>query len=206
MFQLNLLGHKRWCGDWHWRHRATAGNHSHAEPGRSTSQSSSTLRLEIGKHDDTISQELTELNLLINFTRKGRDKFEEFAAPLIHLSGFLVNIVKTEHVSEARELVELIEKTNMIGVAGGDGTLMEVSLETDLKLEIAKTNTDRVSFWANSLLGGYWTFETWRLRGGNSTVSNRSATCGDTQLLCHFLPQLRSSVSEEGDCPGCHEY
>jgi len=36
--------------------------------------------------------------------------------------------VKTEKISEARELAELIEKTNIIAVAGGDGTVMEVSV------------------------------------------------------------------------------
>lgn len=66
--------------------------------------------------------------------RKGREDFAEYAEPLIHLSGFLVNVVKTEKISEARELVELIEKTNIIGVAGGDGTLMEVSVEHFIKL------------------------------------------------------------------------
>jgi acylglycerol kinase len=37
-----------------------------------------------------------------------------------------VTIVKTERVDEAKELAGLIEKTNVIAVAGGDGTLSEV--------------------------------------------------------------------------------
>lgn len=58
--------------------------------------------------------------------RKGKKKFEKFAEPLLHMAGFLVTTVKTERVNEAKELTGLIKKTNIIAVAGGDGTLSEV--------------------------------------------------------------------------------
>ncbi|CAG7722994.1 unnamed protein product [Allacma fusca] len=58
--------------------------------------------------------------------RKSRPKFEKFSEPILHMAGFLVTIVKTERVDEAKELAGLIQKTNIIAVAGGDGTLSEV--------------------------------------------------------------------------------
>lgn len=64
---------------------------------------------------------------LIFFFRKAKGRLEKYAEPLLHLSGFLVNTVKTERIDEAMDLVGLIEKTNILAVAGGDGTLFEVS-------------------------------------------------------------------------------
>ena len=58
--------------------------------------------------------------------RKGKKKYEKFAEPLLHMAGFLVTTVKTERVGEAKDLTGLIKKTNVIAVAGGDGTLSEV--------------------------------------------------------------------------------
>ncbi|CAL8113166.1 unnamed protein product [Orchesella dallaii] len=68
------------------------------------------------------------ITLLLNPTaggRKSKGKLEKYAEPLLHLSGFLVNIVKTERIDEARDLAGIIERTNVIAVAGGDGTVFE---------------------------------------------------------------------------------
>lgn len=62
------------------------------------------------------------------FYRNARKDFEKYAEPLLHLAGFLVSVVKTEKVSEARDLAGIIDKTNIIAVAGGDGTIFEVCL------------------------------------------------------------------------------
>jgi len=64
--------------------------------------------------------------LSIYINRKAKGRLENYAEPLLHLSGFLVNIVKTERIDEARDLAGIIERTNVIAVAGGDGTVFEV--------------------------------------------------------------------------------
>ncbi|CAI9737573.1 acylglycerol kinase, mitochondrial [Octopus vulgaris] len=53
--------------------------------------------------------------------------FEKNAAPLLHLAGIVVNIVKTEYEGQVKQLLTVLEKehTDAIVVAGGDGTLLE---------------------------------------------------------------------------------
>nr|XP_033719262.1 acylglycerol kinase, mitochondrial isoform X3 [Tursiops truncatus] len=57
---------------------------------------------------------------------KARTLFEKNAAPILHLSGMDVTIVKTDYEGQAKKLLELLENTDVIIVAGGDGTLQEV--------------------------------------------------------------------------------
>ncbi|XP_033288207.1 acylglycerol kinase, mitochondrial isoform X3 [Orcinus orca] len=57
---------------------------------------------------------------------KARILFEKNAAPILHLSGMDVTIVKTDYEGQAKKLLELLENTDVIIVAGGDGTLQEV--------------------------------------------------------------------------------
>ncbi|XP_062955985.1 acylglycerol kinase, mitochondrial isoform X5 [Cynocephalus volans] len=57
---------------------------------------------------------------------KARTLFEKNAAPILHLSGMDVTIVKTDYEGQAKKLLELMESTDVIIVAGGDGTLQEV--------------------------------------------------------------------------------
>ncbi|XP_054979916.1 acylglycerol kinase, mitochondrial [Sorex araneus] len=57
---------------------------------------------------------------------KARSLFEKNAAPILHLSGMDVTVVKTDYEGQAKKLLELMESTDMIIVAGGDGTLQEV--------------------------------------------------------------------------------
>jgi len=57
---------------------------------------------------------------------KGKALFERYCAPLLHLAGMKVAIVRTEHEGQARDLMQVMEKTEAIIVAGGDGTLSEV--------------------------------------------------------------------------------
>ncbi|XP_001375553.1 acylglycerol kinase, mitochondrial isoform X1 [Monodelphis domestica] len=57
---------------------------------------------------------------------KARNLFEKNAAPILHLSGMDVTVVKTDYEGQAKKLLELMENTDMIIVAGGDGTLQEV--------------------------------------------------------------------------------
>ncbi|XP_077004030.1 acylglycerol kinase, mitochondrial isoform X2 [Tamandua tetradactyla] len=57
---------------------------------------------------------------------KARTLFEKNAAPILHLSGMDVTIIKTDYEGQAKKLLELMENTDVIIVAGGDGTLQEV--------------------------------------------------------------------------------
>ncbi|XP_029472005.1 acylglycerol kinase, mitochondrial [Rhinatrema bivittatum] len=57
---------------------------------------------------------------------KARNLFEKNAAPLLHLAGMDVTVVKTDYEGQAKKLLELLERTDLIIVAGGDGILQEV--------------------------------------------------------------------------------
>ncbi|EPY80700.1 acylglycerol kinase, mitochondrial [Camelus ferus] len=73
---------------------------------------------------------------------KARTLFEKNAAPILHLSGMDVTVVKTDYEGQAKKLLELMENTDVIIVAGGDGTLQEVMaaflFETILKATFSK--------------------------------------------------------------------
>ncbi|KAL7871272.1 hypothetical protein SRHO_G00087690 [Serrasalmus rhombeus] len=57
---------------------------------------------------------------------KANSLFEKNAAPILHLAGVEVNIIKTDYEGQAKKLMDLMEHTDMLIVAGGDGTLQEV--------------------------------------------------------------------------------
>uniref|UniRef100_A0AAQ5YFT8 Acylglycerol kinase, mitochondrial n=1 Tax=Amphiprion ocellaris TaxID=80972 RepID=A0AAQ5YFT8_AMPOC len=57
---------------------------------------------------------------------KANNLFEKNAAPILHLAGVEITIVKTDYEGQAKKLIELMEQTDMLIVAGGDGTLQEV--------------------------------------------------------------------------------
>lgn len=57
---------------------------------------------------------------------KANNLFQKNAAPILHLAGIDINIVKTDYEGQAKKLMELMEQTDMLIVAGGDGTLQEV--------------------------------------------------------------------------------
>ncbi|CAC5387449.1 AGK [Mytilus coruscus] len=53
--------------------------------------------------------------------------FNKNAAPILHLAGIEVNVVKTEFEGQVKKFLTALEKheTNAVVVAGGDGTLLE---------------------------------------------------------------------------------
>ncbi|CAL1595415.1 unnamed protein product [Knipowitschia caucasica] len=57
---------------------------------------------------------------------KANTLFEKNAAPILHLAGVEITIVKTDYEGQGKKLIELMEQTDMLIVAGGDGTLQEV--------------------------------------------------------------------------------
>ncbi|NWS06239.1 AGK protein, partial [Motacilla alba] len=60
---------------------------------------------------------------------KAGNLFEKNAAPILHLSGLDVTVVKTDYEGQAKKLLELMENTDLIIIAGGDGTVQEVLQE-----------------------------------------------------------------------------
>ncbi|XP_056908575.1 acylglycerol kinase, mitochondrial isoform X3 [Takifugu flavidus] len=57
---------------------------------------------------------------------KANNLFEKNAAPILHLAGVEITLVKTDYEGQAKKLMELLEHTDMLIVAGGDGTMQEV--------------------------------------------------------------------------------
>ncbi|XP_051917713.1 acylglycerol kinase, mitochondrial [Hippocampus zosterae] len=57
---------------------------------------------------------------------KANSLFEKNAAPILHLSGIEITVVKTDYEGQAKKMMDLMEHTDMLIVAGGDGTLQEV--------------------------------------------------------------------------------
>ncbi|KAI5098203.1 acylglycerol kinase, mitochondrial precursor, partial [Silurus meridionalis] len=57
---------------------------------------------------------------------KANSLFEKNAAPILHLAGIEVKVIKTDYEGQAKKLMDLMEQTDMLIVAGGDGTLQEV--------------------------------------------------------------------------------
>lgn len=57
---------------------------------------------------------------------KANNLFEKNAAPILHLAGVEITLVRTDYEGQAKKLLEFMEHTDMLIVAGGDGTLQEV--------------------------------------------------------------------------------
>lgn len=58
--------------------------------------------------------------------RKSTKEFEKYCAPLLHLAGIFIEVIKTESEGHAKTLMDTLGGTDAIVVAGGDGTLSEV--------------------------------------------------------------------------------
>jgi len=56
---------------------------------------------------------------------KGRKLYEKYCAPLLHLAGMKVSVIRTESEGEAKDIMEIMTDAEAVLVAGGDGTLME---------------------------------------------------------------------------------
>ncbi|NXV05820.1 AGK protein, partial [Cettia cetti] len=63
---------------------------------------------------------------------KAGNLFEKNAAPILHLSGLDVTVVKTDYEGQGKKLLELMENTDLIIIAGGDGTVQELHANANL--------------------------------------------------------------------------
>ncbi|NWS21792.1 AGK protein, partial [Pachyramphus minor] len=67
---------------------------------------------------------------------KAGNLFEKNAAPILHLSGLDVTVVKTDYEGQAKKLLELMENTDLIIIAGGDGTVQEELPSADANVNL----------------------------------------------------------------------
>ncbi|KAJ6224366.1 hypothetical protein RDWZM_002911 [Blomia tropicalis] len=57
--------------------------------------------------------------------KNSKNDYEKYCAPLFHLSGLKVSVVVTEEEGQAKALMEIMDNTDCVIVAGGDGTVHE---------------------------------------------------------------------------------
>uniref|UniRef100_A0AAQ5XJS2 Acylglycerol kinase, mitochondrial n=1 Tax=Amphiprion ocellaris TaxID=80972 RepID=A0AAQ5XJS2_AMPOC len=84
---------------------------------------------EFGRQQIAPQERLRKATVILNpaaCSGKANNLFEKNAAPILHLAGVEITIVKTDYEGQAKKLIELMEQTDMLIVAGGDGTLQEV--------------------------------------------------------------------------------
>lgn len=87
------------------------------------------LAREFGRQQIAPQEQLRKATVILNPAAcggKANNLFEKNAAPILHLAGVDVRVVKTDYEGQAKKLMELMEHTDMLIVAGGDGTLQEV--------------------------------------------------------------------------------
>lgn len=68
------------------------------------------------------------ITVIVNPTAKdgkGKILYEKYAAPLFHLAGIRVSYFTTEYAGQAKSLMQVLENTDAVVIAGGDGTLHE---------------------------------------------------------------------------------
>lgn len=87
------------------------------------------LAREFGRQQIAPQEQLRKATVILNpaaCNGKANALFEKNAAPILHLAGIEVTVVKTDYEGQAKKLMELMEQTDMLIVAGGDGTVQEV--------------------------------------------------------------------------------
>lgn len=87
------------------------------------------LAREFGRQQIEPQERLRKATVVLNpaaCSGKANNLFEKNAAPILHLAGVEITIVKTDYEGQAKKLMEFMEQTDMLIVAGGDGTLQEV--------------------------------------------------------------------------------
>uniref|UniRef100_A0A8C9Y1P5 Acylglycerol kinase, mitochondrial n=1 Tax=Sander lucioperca TaxID=283035 RepID=A0A8C9Y1P5_SANLU len=84
---------------------------------------------EFGRQQIAPQERLRKATVILNpaaCSGKANSLFEKNAVPILHLAGVEITIVKTDYEGQAKKLTELMEQTDVLIVAGGDGTLQEV--------------------------------------------------------------------------------
>ncbi|KAK0146041.1 Acylglycerol kinase, mitochondrial [Merluccius polli] len=84
---------------------------------------------EFGRQQISPQEQLRKATVILNpaaCNGKANKLFDKNAAPILHLAGVEITIVKTDYEGQAKKLMEFMEQTDMLIVAGGGGTLQEV--------------------------------------------------------------------------------
>ncbi|XP_029379033.1 acylglycerol kinase, mitochondrial isoform X3 [Echeneis naucrates] len=84
---------------------------------------------EYGRQQIAPQERLKKATVILNpaaCSGKANNLFEKNAAPILNLAGVEITVVKTDYEGQAKKLMEFMEQTDMLIVAGGDGTLQEV--------------------------------------------------------------------------------
>lgn len=105
---------------------------------------------------------------------KGKVHYEKYAAPLFHLAGIRVSFFQTEYQGQAKGLMEVLENTDAVVLAGGNGTLHEAVTGLMTRSDYAsacklypigiiptgKTNTlSKTLFWKTGMTNARWVAE-----------------------------------------------
>jgi len=93
---------------------------------------------------------------------KGRKLYEKYCAPLLHLAGMKVSVIRTESEGQAKDIMEIMADADAVLVAGGDGTLMEAvtgllrrkDKETAVKVPLGVLPVGRTNTLAHKLYAG----------------------------------------------------
>lgn len=91
-----------------------------------------------GRQEAAPSAPLYKVTVVLNPAADGgraRKKYEKYCAPILHLAGLKVHVVRTEGEGQAKQLLELLSAEgapdgrlpDAVLVAGGDGTVMEAA-------------------------------------------------------------------------------
>ena len=86
------------------------------------------MAAELGRAEQPLPRPLYNVTVILNpAASKGgaRKKFDKYCAPILHLAGVKVSVMRTERVGEAGDIMEIMKDADAVLVAGGDGTLME---------------------------------------------------------------------------------
>ncbi|KAK7097599.1 acylglycerol kinase, mitochondrial-like [Littorina saxatilis] len=83
-----------------------------------------------GDEKISLSEKPRKVTVFLNpatHSGKSRKLFEKNAAPILHLAGIEVDVVRTEYEGQVKKFISVLEEgeTDAVIVAGGDGTLLE---------------------------------------------------------------------------------
>ncbi|PIK47641.1 putative acylglycerol kinase, mitochondrial [Apostichopus japonicus] len=84
---------------------------------------------EYGQHSIRATEKVKKVTVFLNPAAKNGKavkQFEKNAAPILHLAGLSVEILKSTHEGHVKDQVAALGATDSILVVGGDGTLAEV--------------------------------------------------------------------------------
>jgi len=110
---------------------------------------------------------------------KAKKVFEKNVAPILHLAGFEVTIVKSEYEGQVKKYMAVLEDTDAIVVAGGNGLLLEVitglcrrenPLDKNIPIGVMPLGYDNLH--ARSLVSNDKSYVQWLLDSAMTVVLN----------------------------------